>query len=83
MKLDLNNNDQVKKFSLKILKSESIDELKKILKDYELWDNRKLWRYYGDNPGNIGIINNQSNNPISSSIGKPSSIAFIFSLLFL
>ena len=61
-RLDFQNNDQVKEFSLKILKSESVDELKKILKDYELWDNRKYWRFYGDNPGNIGIINNYNHS---------------------
>ena len=35
-RLDFQNNDQVKEFSLKILKSESVDELKKILKDLKL-----------------------------------------------
>ena len=70
MKLDLNNNKEIKKFAIKIIKAETADELKKILKDYEFWDDKKSWRYYGDNPANIGTINNQSTNPIKAIVEK-------------
>lgn len=53
-------NDDIKEFCLKLIHSESNEELKKILKEYKLWEDKACWRFYGDASNNISTINNQA-----------------------
>ncbi len=70
MKIDFTNNNSVKDFFLKLITLETAEEIKLVLKEYDLWDDKKYWRYYGDNNNNNTTIGNQSSNPIKSIVEK-------------
>lgn len=53
-------NEDIKEFCLKLIHSESNEEIKKILKEYKLWEDKSCWRFYGDASNNISTINNQA-----------------------
>ena len=53
-------NDDVKKVTLKLLKADAEEEVIEILKRAGYWEDRTLWRLYGDKEGNFAQIGNQS-----------------------
>jgi hypothetical protein len=56
-------NDDVKKLTLNLLKADTEEEVISILKKEGYWDDRNLWRLYGDKEGNFAQIGNQSSFP--------------------
>jgi len=54
-------NKDKKDLCLKILSSQCSNDVVEILKEFNLWDDPKLWRNYGDKEGSWGTINNQGN----------------------
>ena len=53
-----------------LIKAETSEELKSILKKNNLWDDKKLWRYYGDQENNAGTINAQQSEPVKAFVEK-------------
>ncbi len=59
------NNEEIKKLCLSIMNAQDSEEVVKILKNNNLWEDPKLWRNYGDKVGSWGTINNQGNAPFA------------------
>jgi len=70
MKIDFENNNSIKNFFLKIITLETSEQIKNFLNECNLWNDKKYWRYYGDNNNNNTTIGNQSSNPIKSIVEK-------------
>ena len=66
----LKTNDEIKNFCLKIIKSESAEEVKKLLEKEKLWGDKSAWRFYGDKSNNISVINNQAPDPTKALVEK-------------
>lgn len=56
----LKTNEEIKNFCLKVIKSESAEEVQKLLEKEGLWKNKEAWRFYGDQSNNISTVNNQA-----------------------
>ncbi len=55
------NNLEKKNLCLDIMNAENCTEVVNILKSANLWDDKLLWRNYGDKQGSWATINNQGN----------------------
>jgi len=55
------NNLEKKNLCLDIMNAENCTEVVNILKNANLWDDKLLWRNYGDKQGSWATINNQGN----------------------
>ena len=53
------NNSSKKKLCMDLMLAQSSKQAVDLLKNNNLWDDPKLWRFYGDKPGSWGTINNQ------------------------
>lgn len=65
----MNNND-VKKLCIELMKADYEEEVIKILKNYKLWDDETLWRYYGDTENNYSSAGNQADEAEAALIEK-------------
>lgn len=63
-------NDEIKQFALKLLHANSEAEVVQILKDAGFWDDRSLWRLYGDKEGNFAQVGNQQSSPEGALVEK-------------
>lgn len=63
-------NDDIKKLALDLLRADSEDEVVRLLKQAGLWDNRDLWRLYGDKEGNFAQAGNQQSLPEAALVEK-------------
>jgi len=63
-------NDQVKKLALDLLRADSESEVINILQTAGLWEDRGLWRLYGDKAGNFATSGNQQSLPEASLVEK-------------
>jgi hypothetical protein len=63
-------NGKVKELCLKLLLADSEEEVVSILKKAGYWDDRNLWRLYGDKEGNFAQIGNQSSFPEAALVEK-------------
>lgn len=63
-------NEQLKQLCLSLLRADSEDEVVRILTDAGLWENRDLWRLYGDRDGNFATIGNQQSRPDAALVEK-------------
>ncbi|MCA9305049.1 MAG: hypothetical protein KDA16_00825 [Phycisphaerales bacterium] len=52
-------NDEIREMALALLRADSEEEVVAILTDLGLWDDRALWRLYGDKEGNWAAAGNQ------------------------
>ena len=68
--MTLNTNDEIKNFCLKIVRSETADEIKKLLEKEGLWNDMSAWRFYGDKSNNISVINNQAPDSTKALVEK-------------
>jgi len=59
-----------KKFCLSLLKCETEDEVIKILKQNDFWDNRDCWIPYGNISNNRGIVSNQQSSSVAALVEK-------------
>jgi len=53
------NNSSKKKLCMELMLAQSSKEAVDILKNSNLWDDPKLWNFYGNKPGSWATINNQ------------------------
>lgn len=53
-------NDRIRQLALDLLRADYEERVIQILKDAGLWNNRDLWRLYGDKEGNFAQAGNQS-----------------------
>ncbi len=68
--MPLNTNEEIKNFCLKIIKSESADDIRALLEKQGLWKDKSVWRFYGDKSNNISTINNQAPDPTKALVEK-------------
>jgi len=64
------NNKEIKEFCLSLLKADSEEKVITILKKAGYWDDRSVWRLYGDKEGNFAQIGNQSSFPEAALVEK-------------
>src|SRR4030042_59431 len=63
-------NEDLKKLCLSTLHADTEAEVIEILQNKGLWDDPKLWRYYGDKEDNFSIIGNQQSRPEAALVEK-------------
>ena len=61
--------DNLKLFN-ELLYSQNVKELTDILKKNNLWDDEKIWRYYGDIDNNVGQVHGQQSQPVKAFVEK-------------
>ena len=59
-----------KKICIELINAESEDEVIKILKDHELWEDPSLWRNLGGNDNNYSIVGAQQSDPVAALVEK-------------
>lgn len=64
------DNEDTKELCMNLLKADSEDEVIAILKKAGYWDDRAVWRLYGDKEGNFAQIGNQSSFPEAALVEK-------------
>lgn len=64
------NDKQAKELCLALMKADSEDEVVRILKNADYWDNDEAWRYYGDRETNYNAIGNQQSKPEAALVEK-------------
>jgi|GEM_PF-171001 len=64
------NNQEIKNFCLSLIKADSEEEVIRILKNKGYWDNKNVWRYYGDYENNYNTIGNQMSSPDAALVEK-------------
>jgi len=64
------NNTQKKNLCLALMRADSEAEIVQILTDAGLWENRRVWRLYGDRENNFSTIGNQQNKPDAALVEK-------------
>lgn len=55
---------------LRLLRSESEDEVVGVLQNLGFWDDRSLWQLYGGIANNRGIVGNQQSSPVAALVEK-------------
>ena len=53
-----------------LLHAESEDAVINVLKEYDLWSDRALWRPYGDISNNRAVVGNQQGSPVAALVEK-------------
>ncbi len=64
------NDAQAKALCLALMKADSEEEVIGLLKKAGLWDNKDLWRFYGDYENNYNTIGNQQGRPDAALVEK-------------
>jgi hypothetical protein len=64
------SNADIKKLAIALLNADSEDEVVELLKGAGLWDNKDLWRLYGDKEGNFAQAGNQQALPEAALVEK-------------
>jgi len=64
------NNEQKRDLCLTLMRADSEAEVVGILTAAGLWDNKRVWRLYGDRENNFSTIGNQQNRPDSALVEK-------------
>ena len=64
------NNEKTKELCLNIMKSDTEDEVVKLLQEACLWDDPSAWRFYGDIENNYSTIGNQQSRPEAALVEK-------------
>jgi hypothetical protein len=63
-------NEEIKKLALDLLRADSEDDVVRLLTEARLWDDRNLWRLYGDKEGNFAQAGNQQSLPEAALVEK-------------
>ena len=53
------NNDQKRELCLALVHADREEDVIRILQEANLWDNKRVWRLYGDRENNFSTIGNQ------------------------
>jgi hypothetical protein len=64
------NDAQVRALCLALMKADSEEEVIGMLKTAGLWDDKNLWRFYGDYENNYNTIGNQQGRPDAALVEK-------------
>ena len=64
------NNEQKRELCLALMRADSEADVIGILTTAGLWDNRRVWRLYGDRENNFSTIGNQQNRPDAALVEK-------------
>lgn len=64
------DSDDARALCMSLLRSETEDEVIAVLKREKLWDERSVWRPYGDIPNNRGVVGNQQSSPVAAMVEK-------------
>ncbi len=64
------NNEQVKDLCTQLMKSDTEDEIVKILEEAGYWNNPIYWRYYGDKENNYSAAGNQADEAEAAMVEK-------------
>ena len=64
------DNRQTKQLALDLLHADSEEEVIEILHQANLWEDRTLWRLYGDKEGNFAQVGNQQSMPEAALVEK-------------
>jgi hypothetical protein len=64
------NNDEKRRFCLELLHADSESEIVRVLSETGLWENKRVWRLYGDRENNFSTIGNQQNRPDAALVEK-------------
>src|SRR3954463_2802880 len=64
------NDAQVRALCLALIKADSEAEVIGLLKEAGLWENKSLWRFYGDYENNYNTIGNQQGRPDAALVEK-------------
>jgi len=59
-----------KDLCMELIKTDSEEEVIKILESCDYWDDPRVWRYYGDYENNYNVIGNQQSRPDSALVEK-------------
>jgi len=61
---------EIQQLALKLLQADTEKEVIQYLTDADLWEDRKLWRLYGDKEGNFAQAGNQQSLPEAAVVEK-------------
>ncbi|MCW5875686.1 MAG: hypothetical protein KIS85_02275 [Anaerolineales bacterium] len=61
---------RAKELCIRLLKAELEEEVVDILKKFNLWEDRSVWKPYGDIANNRGIVSNQQSEPVAALVEK-------------
>lgn len=64
------NNEQKRKLCLELMQADREEQVITVLKAAGLWDERRVWRLYGDRENNFSTIGNQQNRPDAALVEK-------------
>lgn len=63
-------NEEKRELCLSLLRADSATEVIDILSAAGLWDNKRVWRLYGDRENNFSTIGHQQNRPDAALVEK-------------
>ena len=61
---------QAKELCLALIEADTEEEVIRLLRDAGYWDNRAVWRYYGDSENNFATGGNQQSRPDAALVEK-------------
>lgn len=64
------NNEQTKNLCLSLMKADTEEKVISLLKGAGYWENKAVWRNYGDNESNFSTIGNQSSRSDAALVEK-------------
>jgi hypothetical protein len=64
------SNESVKQLFLNLMHADTEEDVVRILKQSGYWNDKKVWRYYGDNENNFSTIGNQQSRPDAAIVEK-------------
>lgn len=64
------NNEEKRKLCLELMHADSEEQVVAILKVAGFWDDKRVWRLYGDRENNYSTIGNQQNKPDAALVEK-------------
>lgn len=62
--------EEARDLCLKLMNAETEEEVIKILREWRFWDDRSVWKPYGDIANNRGIVGNQQSSPVAALVEK-------------
>jgi hypothetical protein len=62
--------EQAHDLCLRLLRAETEEGVVEILREKGFWNDRSVWKPYGDIPNNRGIVGNQQSEPVASLVEK-------------
>src|SRR5881296_3350412 len=64
------NNEQKRELCLALMHADSEADVISILQEANLWDDKRVWRLYGDRENNFSTIGNQQSKPDAALVEK-------------